>query len=77
MSDLLTTMEIIVGILLLLVWGAIIISDAFSKSFLWWLACFFTPLTIIYVILNWHDTKKPFIAYVVGIVLLHMNWFLL
>ena len=49
-----------------LVFGIIILIKAFQKSLIWGLGSLFIPFVIlVFVFMNWADTKKPFL-YSVG-----------
>jgi hypothetical protein len=42
----------------------------FKKSVWWGLGSLFIPLVgLIFVILNWQETKKPFLIYLAGVVM--------
>lgn len=69
-----TAVYILLGCLFLIVWQAIIIANAFSNSFLWWIACLFTPLAIIYIFINWKEVKGSGFLVFLGIIFLHIGW---
>ena len=60
-----------VGGIVMLVFGIMVLIKAFQTSVLWGLGSLFIPFVIlIFVIKNWDDTKKPFLYYLGGLVLL-------
>ncbi len=62
---------IVVGAILALVGGIGILIAAFRESIGWGIGCILIPLvSLIFVIMHWDETKKPFLLKVAGIVLL-------
>jgi hypothetical protein len=68
---------IIVGGLIALVYGIILLVKAFQTSVLWGLGYIFIPfVALVFVIMHWEETKKPFLMsllsipfFIVGIIL--------
>jgi hypothetical protein len=61
--------QIVAGLggLLLLIAHVMVVLTAFRKGLLWGLAVLFIPIvTLIFVILNWSETRRAVILYVVG-----------
>jgi hypothetical protein len=66
-----------VGVLVMAVTGIVLLVKAFQTSILWGLGYLFVPfVSLIFVVMYWNDTKKPFLymlgglaVFVVGIVL--------
>lgn len=57
-----------IGFVILLFFGIRILIIAFSKSFLWGLACLLLPFVdLIFVIMYWEETKSPFLKCLFGI----------
>jgi len=66
-----------VGAALVILGGIPIISAAFKSSPLLGVGGFFlAPLFYVYVLTNWHETKKPFMCHVAGLGLLALSTFL-
>ena len=63
---------VILGLILCLVGSIWIIVAAFKESTLWGLGVLFinSIVTIIFVILHFEETEKPFIIWVIGVVLM-------
>lgn len=58
------------GGLIALVGAIWLLVVAFKKSIWWGLGSLFVPfVSLIFVILNWQDSKKPFLIQVAGVVL--------
>jgi hypothetical protein len=58
------------GCILLLVGGIWIVVLAFKKSVLWGIGSLIVPfVSLIFVIMNWQDSKKPFLIQIAGVVL--------
>lgn len=54
-----------------LVGGIWIVVLAFKKSVLWGIGSLIVPfVSLIFVIMNWQETKKPFLIQIAGVVLL-------
>ena len=61
----------ILGVILALVGGIGILIAAFRESVVWGIGCLLLPIiSIIFVIMHWEETKKPFLLKIAGIVLL-------
>lgn len=51
-----------VGLIVALVFGIMILIQAFKTSLLWGLAYIFIPFaSLVYIVKHWEDTKKPFL----------------
>lgn len=62
------------GAILVFIAHVIVVLSAFRKGILWGLAVLFIPLvTLIFVILNWRDTRRAVFLYVVGSILLGLG----
>ena len=63
---------VILGILLCAVGSIWILVAAFKESILWGLGVLFinSIVTIIFVIMHFEETKKPFIIWIIGVVLM-------
>lgn len=62
---------LIVGLILAFVGGIWLLVVAFKTSIWWGLGSLFIPLVnLIFVILHWQPSKKPFFIYLAGVVLL-------
>ena len=63
---------VILGLILCLVGSIWILIAAFKESLLWGLGVLFinSIVVIIFVILHFEETKKPFIIWVIGVVLM-------
>ena len=63
---------VILGLILCLVGSICILIAAFKESLLWGLGVLFinSIVVIIFVILHFEETKKPFIIWVIGVVLM-------
>jgi hypothetical protein len=68
---------LIVGVIVMGITGIVLLVKAFQTSILWGLGYLFVPfVSLIFVVMYWNDTKKPFLymlgglaVFVVGIVL--------
>ena len=61
----------VLGTILALIGGIWLIILAFKESILWGLGCLFIPIiSLVFVFMNWEDTKKPFLLNLVGVVLM-------
>jgi hypothetical protein len=59
-----------VGLIVALIGGIWIIVNAFKKSVLWGLGSLFVPfVSLVFVIMNWQENKKPFLISIAGAVL--------
>ena len=59
------------GGLLVFIAHVMVVLTAFRKGILWGLAVLFIPVvTLIFVILNWKDTRRAVLLYVVGSLLI-------
>lgn len=62
---------ILVGGLIGLLSGLLFLVAAFNTSTLWGLGCIFVPfVSLLFLVMNWEVAKRPFIANVIGTVLL-------
>ena len=62
---------IIIGGILALAGGIGILIAAFRESIAWGIGCILLPIvSLIFVVMHWDETKKPFLLKVAGIVLL-------
>ncbi len=60
-----------IGWLVTLVGAIMILIQAFKEHILWGIGCIlFNPISIVFVILHWDRTKKPFFIYLTGVVLI-------
>lgn len=58
-----------VAVIASLVFGIQILIKAFQKGVLWGLGSLFVPLvSLVFVILNWEDCKKPFLGSILAAV---------
>jgi hypothetical protein len=58
-----------IGSIVMLIFGVILLVKAFQTSVLWGLGYLFVPfVALIFVIMHWDDTKKPFLYSLVGFV---------
>ncbi len=65
------TVLLIIGIIVALIGGIGILIAAFKEGIGWGLGCLLVPLvTLIFVIMHWQDTKKPFGIAVLGNILI-------
>jgi len=68
---------LIVGVIVMGITGIVLLVKAFQTSILWGLGYIFVPfVSLIFVVMYWNDTKKPFLymlgglaVFIVGIVL--------
>ena len=68
---------LIVGVIVMGITGIVLLVKAFQTSILWGLGYIFVPfVSLIFVVMYWNDTKKPFLymlgglgVFVIGIVL--------
>lgn len=59
---------VIAGLIVAFIGGIRLFIHAFTTSILWGLAVIFVhPLIFLFVLLNWHEAKGPFINYVIGL----------
>jgi hypothetical protein len=57
----------VIGGIAVLVFGVILLVKAFQTSVLWGLGYIFVPfVSLIFVILHWQETKKPFLYLLAG-----------
>ena len=60
----------VVGIVTMTGAGLLLLIKAFQTSVLWGLGYIFVPfVSLIFVILHWQDTKKPFLYLMAGLVI--------
>jgi hypothetical protein len=66
----------IVGMLLVLYGGIVFLITAFRESVWWGLGCLLLPLVnVIFLIMHWQETKKPFFIQLAGgVILLLAAW---
>ena len=70
-----------IGGLIGLVYGIILLIKAFQTSILWGLGYLFIPFcSLVFIIMHWEDTKKPFLMglisipfYIAGMILAGMS----
>ena len=56
-----------IGGIVMLVFGVILLVKAFQTSVLWGLGYIFVPfVSLVFVILHWQETKKPFLYLLAG-----------
>jgi hypothetical protein len=56
-----------IGGIVMLVFGVILLVKAFQTSVLWGLGYVFVPfVSLIFVVLHWQETKKPFLYLLAG-----------
>jgi hypothetical protein len=61
---------LIVGVLVMGITGIVLLIKAFQTSIWWGLGYIFVPfVSLIFVIMYWNDTKKPFLYMLGGVVL--------
>jgi hypothetical protein len=61
------TAILVVGLIIMLVGGIWILVNAFKTSIWWGLGSLFVPfVSLIFVIMNWQDNKKPFFISLIG-----------
>ena len=59
---------LVIGAIISSVGGIMIVFVAFRKSIPWGLGClFFSIVSLIFVIMHWEDTKKPFFIHLAGL----------
>lgn len=47
---------------------------AFKNSILWGLGCFFlAPVSLIFLIMNWHEAKNPFFLQLLGLAVIFVG----
>jgi len=57
----------VIGGIAVLVFGVILLVKAFQTSVLWGLGYIFVPfVSLIFVIMHWQETKKPFLYLLAG-----------
>jgi hypothetical protein len=60
----------VIGSIVMLVAGVVLLVKAFQTSVLWGLGYVFVPfVSLIFVIMYWQDTKKPFLYVLLGLVI--------
>jgi hypothetical protein len=71
------TILLIMGIVVALIGAFGIIFEAFSVSVLWGLASLILlPVgPALFVFMHWQSTKKPFLIYALGNILVFASWF--
>jgi hypothetical protein len=61
---------LIIGVIVALGGHIGIVLEAFKEGILWGLGCLLLPIvTLIFVVLHWSETKKPFLFAVLGNIL--------
>lgn len=56
------TILLLIGVVIALIFGIQLLIIAFQKSVLWGLGYIFIPfVSLIFVVMHWDDTKKPFL----------------
>lgn len=59
-----------IGSIVMLIFGVILLVKAFQTSILWGLGYIFVPfVALVFVIMHWDDTKKPFLYTLLGAVI--------
>jgi hypothetical protein len=67
---------VIAGVIVAFIGAIRLLIHAFTTSVLWGLvAILIHPLILLYVALNWHDAKGPFINYLLGLGLIGLGSF--
>ncbi len=67
----------IFGVLIFIVGGFWFLVKAFSESVLWGLAVLFIPVvSIFFLIVHWHNAKRPFAVQAVGFAIMLLGVFL-
>jgi hypothetical protein len=62
------------GAILVFIAHVMVVLSAFRKGILWGLAVLFIPLvTLIYVILNWRESRRAVVLYVLGSLLIGLG----
>ncbi len=62
---------LIAGFLVMGITGIVLLTKAFQTSTLWGLGYLFVPfVSLIFVVMYWNDTKKPFLYMLGGVALL-------
>jgi hypothetical protein len=59
----------VVGIIVAIIGGIWFLIVAFQESVLWGLGClFFSPVSLIFLIMHWDEAGKPFLVQLAGVV---------
>jgi hypothetical protein len=59
---------LIVGVVVMGITGIVLLIKAFQTSVLWGLGYLFVPfVSLIFVVMYWNDTKKPFLYMLAGL----------
>lgn len=59
---------LVIGLIIALVFGIQLLILAFKESILWGLGSLFVPfVSLIFIIMFWDKTKKPFLCYLISI----------
>jgi hypothetical protein len=75
--DVIGTIILIIGIIIMIVGGIMLLIVAFKENIWWGLGSIFVPfVALIFVIMHWQKSKKPFfiwlgglVVYIIGMVL--------
>jgi hypothetical protein len=60
---------LVVGVLVMGVAGIVLLTQAFQTSIMWGLGYLFVPfVSLIFVVMYWQETKKPFLYMLGGLV---------
>ena len=64
----------IIGIALVFIGGIGLLISAFKESIWWGLGCLlFSPVALVFLILHWHNAKKPFFLQLAGVAVLFLG----
>lgn len=61
------------GLAVFVIGGIGTLIASFKVSFLWGLACFIPPVSLIFLILHWDVAKNPFFLQLTGFVLMFLG----
>lgn len=68
----------VIGLIIVVVYGIILIVKAFQTSVLWGLAYLFVPfVSLIFIIVHWEVAKKSFLRGLIGIPFLLAGFFMM
>lgn len=63
-----------IGLLILIIGGIGTLIAAFKTSLLWGFGClFFSPLSLVFLILHWDVAKRPFFLQLAGLALMFVG----